>query len=319
MFGRINLENKEKALKQIARKKSYADVFSLLGKAQDDDVRQAVVARLHQLRPDAMVSLVTQSDDEVVRRAALENIESREDLMKVALAQKCDLNLRTRAVERLDRQEDLLRVVKCWQSEEKYVEMVTRAIRKIDDHKALYGIANDPKAVEDVRVAALRRSGAADDPEALCRLAAEGCLAAVSLLDRDALIRLIREAIEKAAPLMFSSYVEAANYRDRVKKEGRKPTIADSACRAIRRIDDDDLAYTLALESIRNKELESLRRDVADRIDDQPRRCKLGFHDYQKSGEAFYRDCGDTRTLYEPRKCRGCGKEILEMLESYKF
>ena len=43
------LRNKEKALKKIAREKSYGDVRQLLDRTQDDDIRRAVATRMIEL------------------------------------------------------------------------------------------------------------------------------------------------------------------------------------------------------------------------------------------------------------------------------
>ena len=319
------LRNKEKALRKIPREKNYYNVSQLLDRAQDGDIKRAAATRMIELDPDVVWGLIYHSDD-VVSQAALETIDSQGGLVRAAAEPRCSLGIRLQALDRIDGDSYVLEFMEASRTNRfgggvvrndfDIGDVILHAVRKLNDRNALKQIALDVYWSDKVRLAALERMGAS--PEELYNLATEGCLAAVPLLDQDALVCLIREAVEKATPLMFRDSGAAARYRDRVEKEGRKPTIADSAIEAIQRIEDDELAFTLARECMNNGELKLIPKIVADRFDDQPRRCQLGVHDF-KYVEHYHTHYGEHITEYDVYKCSCCGQKKDEETAYWKW
>ena len=78
---------------------------------------------------------------------------------------------------------------------------------------------------------------------------------------------------------------------------------------------DEETAVQL-LPEIRN---DTVRNALIRRIADPRRRCRLGYHDYEDTGESFSRETGDTRSIYSVLRCRVCGCRTNHMEESYKF
>lgn len=319
------LRNKEKALKKIAREKSYGDVRQLLDRTQDDDIRRAVATRMIELRPDAAMALVL-NPNEAVGRVALEAIDSQDDLVKVATNPGCELGIRLQALDRLDSDRVVLAAIDACKTSHNGAAVVMNdfdrervmlnAVRKLNDRNALRQIAFDDDAGFEVRLAALESMGASS--EELFQMAAEGCWPAVQLLDQDALARLVRLAVEQAEPLGFSVCIETDGQMQWIQKKSSKKPIASSAVAAIRRVEDDELAFTLALECMQIGELELIPKLVSDRFDDQSRRCQLGVHDYKCLGHD-HEHYGEHITEYDIYECQCCKHRYNKETDYWKW
>ncbi len=297
MFGKIQLKDRAKAMRQIGRCRSTEKLFGVIRGSADEELRLAAANRLKTfedslkksleykvidtetyLRRSPLVKLAFEfRKDSVIRDAALRGIGNSKILM--ILADREGLTEALQAVRdgrwaaahitaNKDRPEDMMRLAK-----------------QITNEDVLRELAEDRAVPENIRELAAE---SIHDPDRLYRLAESGFAPAVRKLDRDQLIRLVRETPEK-------------DFRG-----AREEAAA---------LLDEETAVQL-LPEIRN---DTVRNALIRRIADPRRRCRLGYHDYEDTGESFSRETGDTRSIYSVLRCRVCGCRTNHMEESYKF
>ena len=280
------LQDKEKAIRKIAKENSWGDLYNLLKAAKDDDVRRLLVQRMHALNPGGMYDVwLAWRDDAAVRGAIFDVTDDEAALFRMAVhPDTCP-----EAVDRLKWQEHLVAVVKQFRGG-KSEEYALRALRRIEDRAALRQFADDRFQSDGVRRECVRRLAASQ--EDVCRMAAagEGCLPALDLLDREHLIRL---AGDRAVP----SGVRVG---------------------AVERIGDEEQVFRIG-EAARSQGDGEVLKAAARCQSDPKRRCALGVHDFVPVGETYGRQDGDTRYVCRDLRCAVCGIVVQDTADEYKF
>ena len=280
------LRNKEKAMRKIAREKSWGDLYRVLQAAKDDDIKRLLVERMHELRPEYIYDIyLAWRNDAVVREAIFKVTDDEATLFRMATFDvKC-----TEALDRLKWPEHLIAVVKQFHTRESE-EYALRALRRIEDRAALRQFADDRYQSAGVRRECVRRLAESQEDIYRMTAAGEGCLPAVELLDQEHLIRLAQDkAVEQ--------YIRVD---------------------AVERIDDEEQLYGIG-EAARSQGDGEVLKAAAGRLSDPKRRCALGVHEWAPVGKQYSEQNGDTRYIYQDLRCAVCGKTVQDMVDDYKF
>lgn len=304
MLGKINLNHREKALRQIAGCGDEAKLTAVIRDAADGALRLAALERLKavdrrvagQLRYEAFTDASGSFDarsmgdfkaerayltrgplarlaveyrhDAPIREAALAGIAENMPIALLVLADEKGMGEALKHAGSLTTLQICL-YVRCNESRE---AAMLRLVDQMEDEERLEKIAADHMIAETVRARALER---VSDPERLYRIALGGYPNAIRRLSREQAMRLIR-GVPADEPI------------------GRRAMAAE-------RIDDEETIVKLLGEAGNP----DMQKALVQRIPDPARRCELGWHDDVCVGSTS-EHIGDTVYEYDIYECKHC-------------
>lgn len=304
MLGRINLNHREKALRQIEGCRDEAKLIAVVRDAGDDALRLAAVERLKTVDRSAATAVSLQAfegslaDIDAARMRdfkAAGAYLTRSPLARLAVEYRRDAPIREAALagiaknmpvallvladekgmdEALKHAGSLTTLQICLyiQCNERREAAMLRLVDRIEDGELLEKIAADIMIAEAVRARALER---VSDPERLYRIALGGHPNAIRRLTREQAMRLIRE-VPANEPI------------------GRRAMAAEM-------IDDEETIVKLLGEAGNP----DMKKALVQRIPDPARRCELGWHDDICVGSTS-EHIGDTHYEYDIYECQHC-------------